>query len=90
MKQKIGKLESVREIGLFRTLEIRIDGQYFYERIKCEGMPKNINKHIGKKVILNYEEAETPVLFDRIIDALIGLDFKTPIHYNQIKKVKLV
>ncbi len=88
MKEKIGKLEKVVKIGLLGTLKIVVDEQDFYGRIRCENMPKNLKEQVRKKVIVKYEETETPLLFDRMIDALFG-DFTTPITYNQIKKVEL-
>lgn len=88
MEKKIGKLEKVKRFGILRDLEIIVDGQKFYERIKCEGIPKDIKNKIGKIVIVQYEEITTP-FSDWIIDMIlfnIG-NFKPSRCYNQIKMV---
>lgn len=89
MEKKTGKLENVKKVGILRDLEIMVNGQKFYERIKCEEIPKNIKYLVGRKILVEYEETTT-MLTDWIEDRILLACFKIPRHYNQIRAIKLV
>lgn len=100
METKIGELESVRTAGLiFGDLEIKVDGQNFYNRIKYEDIPEEIKeqrknrrkfkwKDRKYKVKINYEKTIT-LLKDWIIDRTVFFSFGVPRHYNQILKIEI-
>ncbi len=88
-KEIIGKLERVKRFGIFRDLEIIVNGQKFYKRTPSKEIPKNIRYQLGKKELIGYEETTT-ITTEWIADKLFFACFKIPRHYNQIKEVRLI
>ncbi len=100
METKIGELDSVRLVGLiFGDLEIKVDGENFYNRIKYEDIlkvikeqRKNRRKFRWKgrkyKVKINYDKTIT-LLKDWIIDRTVFFSFGVPRHYNQIRQIEV-
>ena len=89
METKIGTLQSVRTVGvIFGDLEIKIDWQKFYNRIKCSEIPEDIEEQTGQKTKVDYEEEITP-LNDWIVDRVPFFSFEIPRHYNQILKIEV-